>query len=206
MPPSSRSLSSPLISIAFTSIHSSSSSHSLSLSLSHTHTHTHSSTLQAILPLRGKILNIEKASTDKIYQNTELQSLIAAIGLGVRGVLPPSSSLSSFLFPLSSFLFPLLFPPLILIPPSFFYHSHSPSFLFYHLSRSLWCAINPACFRGRYPSILSSLHISPLILCDWSRLSPHHNVIPFFGNHFFPCPLSSLSMSSSIVIHRYLLY
>ena len=40
---------------------------------------------QAILPLRGKILNIEKASTDKIYQNTELQSLIAAIGLGVRG-------------------------------------------------------------------------------------------------------------------------
>eukprot|EP00596_Hydrurales_sp_CCMP1899_P008502 CAMPEP_0119044612 /NCGR_PEP_ID=MMETSP1177-20130426/32989_1 /TAXON_ID=2985 /ORGANISM="Ochromonas sp, Strain CCMP1899" /LENGTH=676 /DNA_ID=CAMNT_0007015007 /DNA_START=402 /DNA_END=2432 /DNA_ORIENTATION=- len=41
---------------------------------------------QAILPLRGKILNIEKASTEKIYQNTELQSLIAAIGLGVRGI------------------------------------------------------------------------------------------------------------------------
>jgi DNA gyrase subunit B len=41
---------------------------------------------QAILPLRGKILNIEKASTDKIYQNTELQSLIAAIGMGVRGI------------------------------------------------------------------------------------------------------------------------
>jgi DNA gyrase subunit B len=31
---------------------------------------------QAILPLRGKILNIEKAATEKIYQNTELQALI----------------------------------------------------------------------------------------------------------------------------------
>ena len=41
---------------------------------------------QAILPLRGKILNIERASNEKIYQNTELQALISAIGLGVRGV------------------------------------------------------------------------------------------------------------------------
>ena len=40
---------------------------------------------QAILPLRGKILNIEKASTEKIYANTELQALISALGLGVRG-------------------------------------------------------------------------------------------------------------------------
>lgn len=40
---------------------------------------------QAILPLRGKILNIEKASNDKIYQNTELQNVIAALGLGFRG-------------------------------------------------------------------------------------------------------------------------
>lgn len=40
---------------------------------------------QAILPLRGKILNIERATTDKIYQNTELQALISALGLGVRG-------------------------------------------------------------------------------------------------------------------------
>jgi DNA gyrase subunit B len=39
---------------------------------------------QAILPLRGKILNIEKASNEKIYQNNELQALISALGLGVR--------------------------------------------------------------------------------------------------------------------------
>jgi DNA gyrase subunit B len=41
---------------------------------------------QAILPLRGKILNIEKASTEKIYANAELQALISALGLGVRGL------------------------------------------------------------------------------------------------------------------------
>lgn len=40
--------------------------------------------IQAILPLRGKILNIEKASNEKIYQNNELQALISALGLGVR--------------------------------------------------------------------------------------------------------------------------
>ena len=40
---------------------------------------------QAILPLRGKILNIERASAEKIYQNNELQGLISALGLGVKG-------------------------------------------------------------------------------------------------------------------------
>jgi len=41
---------------------------------------------QAILPLRGKILNIERAAAERIYQNNELQSLISALGLGVRGM------------------------------------------------------------------------------------------------------------------------
>ena len=40
---------------------------------------------QAILPLRGKILNIERAAAEKIYQNSELQGLISALGLGVKG-------------------------------------------------------------------------------------------------------------------------
>jgi DNA gyrase subunit B len=40
---------------------------------------------QAILPLRGKILNIEKTDDSKIYKNNEIQSLITALGLGVRG-------------------------------------------------------------------------------------------------------------------------
>ncbi|ARV62094.1 DNA topoisomerase (ATP-hydrolyzing) subunit B [Nostocales cyanobacterium HT-58-2] len=40
---------------------------------------------QAILPLRGKILNIEKTDDAKIYKNTEIQSLITALGLGVKG-------------------------------------------------------------------------------------------------------------------------
>ncbi|HET9729464.1 MAG TPA: DNA gyrase subunit B [Acidimicrobiia bacterium] len=38
---------------------------------------------QAVLPLRGKILNVERASMDKVVANAEIQSLIAAIGGGI---------------------------------------------------------------------------------------------------------------------------
>ena len=111
-PDSSLPLSLHLISLLFFASflsHTNIYVHSLTLTLTLTHTHTHTHTLQAILPLRGKILNIEKASTDKIYQNTELQSLIAAIGLGVRGTIPPSSSLLSF-FICMLFLFLSFYP------------------------------------------------------------------------------------------------
>jgi len=40
---------------------------------------------QAILPLRGKILNIEKTDDAKVYKNLEIQALIMALGLGIKG-------------------------------------------------------------------------------------------------------------------------
>jgi DNA gyrase subunit B len=48
---------------------------------------------QAILPLRGKILNIEKTDDAKIYKNTEIQALITALGLGIKGEEFDSSNL-----------------------------------------------------------------------------------------------------------------
>jgi DNA gyrase subunit B len=47
---------------------------------------------QAILPIRGKILNVEKARIDKILANEEIRSIITAIGAGVKDEFDPAKA------------------------------------------------------------------------------------------------------------------
>lgn len=44
---------------------------------------------QAILPLKGKILNVEKASVDKIFDNAEIHTMVAAFGTGINETFNP---------------------------------------------------------------------------------------------------------------------
>ena len=46
---------------------------------------------QAILPLRGKILNVEKASEEKIFNNAELHTMVTAFGVGIKETFNPEN-------------------------------------------------------------------------------------------------------------------
>jgi DNA gyrase subunit B len=46
---------------------------------------------QAILPLRGKVLNVEKASDEKIFNNSELHLMVTAFGVGIRESFNPEN-------------------------------------------------------------------------------------------------------------------
>lgn len=50
--------------------------------------------MQAVLPLRGKILNVERRDEAAMYKNEEIQNLILGLGLGVK-VIPLYFSLLS---------------------------------------------------------------------------------------------------------------
>ena len=45
---------------------------------------------QAILPLRGKVLNVEKATEEKIFSNKELHMMVAAFGTGIKDSFDPN--------------------------------------------------------------------------------------------------------------------
>ena len=80
--------------------------------------------LQAILPLRGKILNIERKDEAAMYKNEEIQNLILALGLGVKVLsFPAPFPLPSLSHPCSLFFIcprPLLSVMFALSLPYFF--------------------------------------------------------------------------------------
>ncbi len=45
---------------------------------------------QAVLPLRGKILNVERNTDAAMYKNEEIAALIVALGLGLKGEAVPA--------------------------------------------------------------------------------------------------------------------